>query len=585
MEEAGDDLGDSPSEIAYAETAKCRLPCELEAIAPAVGKLKDFCLARGLDAARWPEIELAVVEGLNNAIEHGCGEGAGGTVLLRWEWPGEIIRIEVIDPGDFIPAPGEAALPDDPLAEGGRGAFLMAQLMDSVEHLRSADGHLLRMTKNVGAPVFGAARFVETEATLEAMTEDLSRSYEELSALFRFAENLATTPNFAAFLEDSLQRLLTLVQGEFAYVRFLGATGDALEIVRSDIEALWDLPPAIPMDLPWTEPDVIRSKTAVTIDNSGSLSRDDPLHRFGGGAYVCPIFFQSSVLGCLTAVRKNDLPYFSAGELSLIRFVADFLGIARTTSQLQVRQQAEQRALREIEIAASIQQALLPARFPDSDFYRVQGVCHSARQAGGDYFDAIQLGSDGMLFVIADVMGKGVPAALLATILRTAIRARLRLAATPGRLLTEVNHQIAPDLAELDMFITAQVGYLSEKDHTLTISTAGHCPLLQCRSASGRVEQLFGEGIPLGVLEYYEYTAQTHSVTAGDLFVFLTDGLYEVEDAGGMLGMGRLIERLEELRRQNAVDYCTPMIDYVREFSGNRSASDDRTLLTVERIK
>ena len=79
----------------------------------------------------------------------------------------------------------------------------------------------------------------------------------------------------------------------------------------------------------------------------------------------------------------------------------------------------------------------------------------------------LQVTPDAIPFVIADVMGKGVPAALIATILRTAIHARLNLVNQPGRLLTEVNHQLASDLTHLDMFITAQVACLSLRDNTL----------------------------------------------------------------------------------------------------------------------
>jgi serine phosphatase RsbU (regulator of sigma subunit) len=292
------------------------------------------------------------------------------------------------------------------------------------------------------------------------------------------------------------------------------------------------------------------------------------------------------MLGCLVVTQRPGYPYFSAGNLGLIRFLADFLGIMRATNTLQEQRQAQQRALRELEIASSIQQTLLPQSFPKNPNYRIFGLCQSAQEVGGDYFDALNVTDDGILLVIADVMGKGVPAALLATIFRTAIHARLDLAPQPDLLLTEVNHQIASDLAQIDMFITAQVAYLSLSENSLLVANAGHCPLLHCLSAEKKVVQIKGGGIPLGVIDGFEYNSQRHTVSRGDRLVFLTDGLYEVESGGNqMMGIDFLADEIARFPAESSSDFCAHLLDFVRNFSGAKPASDDRTLLTVERLQ
>ncbi len=130
-------------------------------------------------------------------------------------------------------------------------------------------------------------------------------------------------------------------------------------------------------------------------------------------------------------------------------------------SELQQRRDSEQRALRELEIAAEIQTALLPQDFRLNEHLDTFGTCQPALKAGGDYFDLISLPNGAAFVVIADVMGKGVSAALLANMLRTNIRAQLDLAEDPGRLLTVVNRVMAPDLVKLDMFITAACAWIS----------------------------------------------------------------------------------------------------------------------------
>ena len=572
-------------EIAYEETAQCRLPADLCCIRPALDKLRAYCRARGLRPLLWNQIELAVAEGLNNAVEHGCVGTENGQVVFRWSWHVETLSVEILDPSDYLPETGHAMLPEDLLSESGRGGFLMATLMDRVEHLRTDHGHLLRMEKSVGAQAWTLEDAAEMEATIESMSEDLSRSYEDLSALFRFAEELATSTTLAEFLDRSLHRLLTLVTGQAAYVLLISDDRAFLDLASPPPPGLPELLSRIPIDTEATAVNAFKKGNAITVEDCSTLPPSDLLHNHKGGAFACPIFFRSTALGCLMVTRSSTVGYFSAGELGLIRVVADFLGIVRTTNALQEQRQAQQRAQRELEIASSIQQSLLPRTFPNNGKYRVHGICQSAQEVGGDYFDALALPDGGILLVIADVMGKGVPAALLATVLRTAIHGRLNLATQPGRLLTEVNRQIAGDLSRLDMFITAQVAYLSCTDNTLLLANAGHCPLLHCRASNNQAMQSQGGDIPLGVIEDFVYQSETHLIEKGDRLVFLTDGLYEVENAGKqMLGIEALASYINSERSSPLTESCDRILNFVREYAGRTVASDDRTLLTFDRI-
>jgi anti-sigma regulatory factor (Ser/Thr protein kinase) len=112
--------------------------------------MKKFFRARGLALHAWSELELAAAEALNNAIEHCCSEPAKAEVVCRWSWTGETIEIEIQDGGNYLPPSGEPTLPNDPLAETGRGALLIERLVDFVQHAVSAEGHSIRLTKRVG---------------------------------------------------------------------------------------------------------------------------------------------------------------------------------------------------------------------------------------------------------------------------------------------------------------------------------------------------------------------------------------------------------------------------------------------------
>ena len=570
----------------YFESAECRIPADLGLIEECQTRLRDYCLARGLRPAEWSQIELATAEALANAIKHGCAGKEGAEVILRWHWQGREIVLEITDPGDYVPEPGWNELPEDPFTESGRGGFLMTEMMDRAEHERTAEGHRIRLAKTVGEPAWQTGEVAQMESTIESMAEDLSRSYEELSALFRFAEQMATSSGFEDFLARSLERLLKLVRGHLAYIRLQPAGEPALRLVQPQTIGELNFPENLPLETVAVECGVFHKHDPLTVEDCTKLPASDPLQRWGGGAFVCPIFFQTTVLGCLVVTLKPFAPYFSAGELSLIRCVADFLGIVRTTSLLQGRREAEQRVLRELEIAASIQASLLPERFPIHENYRMHGVCVSAQQVGGDYFEALAVGDGGVLLVMADVMGKGVPAALLATVLRTAIHARLHLASDPAKLLTEVNGQISDDLERVEMFITAQVAYLSPGTPRLLLANAGHCPMFVCQGNGLPAMESSGGGIPIGIVPDFSYEAQEFSLKKGDRIVFLTDGLFEVHRANGeMLGMNRLKAQATSLAALDNPEFCIEMLDYVRQFSGDSPATDDRTLLAVQILR
>jgi anti-sigma regulatory factor (Ser/Thr protein kinase) len=120
--------------------------------------MEEYFQARGLQPKAWLELELAAAEALNNAIEHGCVGHPEVEIACRWKWTDEIIQIEVTDAGNYQPPVGDPRLPDDPLEEEGRGAFLIARLVDTVEHAFSAEGHLIRLTKRVVMVETTAAR-------------------------------------------------------------------------------------------------------------------------------------------------------------------------------------------------------------------------------------------------------------------------------------------------------------------------------------------------------------------------------------------------------------------------------------------
>ena len=578
------------SQLDCAEFAECEFAADLALVSCVLEKLHLSCARHGLAPDVWREVELATAEGLNNAIEHGSTGTTKDRVKLRWRWVDDLLEIRIFDSGTFAPPDlGAPSLPDDPYAEGGRGGFIIAAMMDEVRHVTAERQHCLIMTKRVGPKSVPANGDGHGASLIDALSEDLSDSYETLSTFYRLSEELATAPSFDSFMRSALKRLISSAQADEGQVS-LEENGvlaisyyhgpEEREVSRAEEHVtLTALAPASDT----VEVRIFHHGAELVVEECAKLARHDPLWRKTGILCACPVLFQGAVVGVIAIIRRMSEPHFSAAQIHLVRAVADFLGIARTTAHLQKQRQEQQRALKEMEIAAEIQQLLLPRSFPNNAKSRVFGISQAATEVGGDYFDVLPIGRRGVLLAIADVMGKGMPAALLATVLRTTIRARLDLADDPGRLLTEINDQLSADLAKLEMFITAQIAFFCYEKNQLIYANAGHCPILLFRRGNPVAEPKTAGGIPLGVLADATYESTVESVAPGDRAVLLTDGLYEAHAPGGeILGLERVAVEIPRLWTGSPSAFCRTLLDFVRVYSGDAPAADDRTLLTLE---
>lgn len=563
----------------FCEWSEGKLPADLAAVEPALKRLGDDLRARGLTAEIWQQVQLAAAEALNNAIEHGCAGRADATVSLRWSWSGHDLEIRVHDPGFFEPPTSPAALPDDPLAEGGRGSYLVAQLMDTVSHHNGTEGHEIVMRKTTSLPARSAADSAATEHTLTLMTEELSSTYESLAALFSFSELLATSPSFADFLGESLARLRQLVSADKAFARLLRPDGSVELVVESTPEQTSAVPAT--GALPPLEQAVVSENHGRTVTDTTSLPADNPLAGMHGGGYLSPIGFQGRVLGVLVVARRTGAT-FTAGELNVVQTVGDFIAVARTLAELNRQREVQQRAVRELEIAAAIHQSLLPTALPTTPVWRVVGRCESAEVVGGDYFDAITCADGAILVVIADVMGKGLPASLLASIFRTSLRARLDLAADPGRLLTEINRQLNADLNAVDRFITAQAAWFHPAGGEVRLANAGHAPAcVLSQNAEATVLDLASD-MPIGILETVRYATATHRLAEGDALLMFTDGLFEIEGGDGrQLGVAGLAQHANQLWRTGSTEFPQTLLSFLADYA-RPGTGDDRTLVLTQ---
>lgn len=423
---------------------------------------------------------------------------------------------------------------------------------------------------------------IETATTAGAAADEseLRIAHETVSGLRFLVSLLARSTTLSELIRPALGKLDEIAPFSFACVRTVKRAH--LELDRGHGAA-----PALLKSLSIGE-DSMETRAILTlgiqcIENTDTLDTADPLHDSGGPAVVVPICFEEERLGTLAVVRARGEPAFGTGMVALVQTLAEFFGVAWATAQLQARERDLEVTARELTVAAEMQTRLLPESFPARGDIRFSGACRSAQAVGGDFYDVFAV-DGGTLVVIADAMGKGVPAAFVASVLRCAIRARAHQAGDPGMLLGEVNRQIIDDLLAVDIFITALVAFLPAGAREVRVASAGHCPLM-VRRASGEVDVIEGTGLPLGVLLETEYTTIPVALASGDAAVFFTDGLYEVGPADELhRGLDWLRETLGKIEGRDADDTVVNLLEATRTRAGAGPASDDRTLLVCHRV-
>jgi serine phosphatase RsbU (regulator of sigma subunit)/anti-sigma regulatory factor (Ser/Thr protein kinase) len=237
----------------------------------------------------------------------------------------------------------------------------------------------------------------------------------------------------------------------------------------------------------------------------------------------------------------------------------------------------------ELEIARKIQQSLLPRIFPSLPGFSLSGFCLSARQVGGDFYDLILLPNDCLLLAVADVMGKGVPAALFAATLRTLLRTATEWTQHPAELLGRINRLMYEELTGVDMFITAQLAVADPHKGLLQVASAGHNPLLYV-SPDGRAKAVSPDGMPLGILPDVRFAEEMIPLKDIKAALLFTDGLTEARNAQGELfGHQRLADWLVRncQRPRTAKQLADNFLGELARFQDQTSLKDDQTFLML----
>lgn len=242
---------------------------------------------------------------------------------------------------------------------------------------------------------------------------------------------------------------------------------------------------------------------------------------------------------------------------------------------------------RDLTTARNIQQYFLPQTFPpfpeESEHLDIYASMNAAKDIGGDFYDFFHIDDDHIAFVIGDVCGKGIPAALFMAVSRTIVRSKGVECGTAGECLTESNRLLAAYSTDC-MFVTVFYAIYDTRSGSVTYSNAGHNPPHLMRG-DGTVEELpRSRNTMMGVFDKYVFKEDSFQLEPGDTLVMFTDGVTEAMNPdGNEFGTGQLMTTLGGLAGRDSRQVVEAVKTAVKEFAGSAEQSDDITLLVVKR--
>ncbi len=319
-----------------------------------------------------------------------------------------------------------------------------------------------------------------------------------------------------------------------------------------------------------TEYGLTKEEQKIILDNKIALS--------------IPIVLKNKLIGSFNFGSKASGKAYSDEDIDLLKTLAIQTAISFENSKLRIEEINKQKIEEELKIAKGIQIGLLPKEDFHIDGLDITGYSEPAKIIGGDYFDFIKLNDKKLILVIADVSGKGIPAALYMSKVQAMIQFATQMFDSPKDILVEVNRQIYEQI-DRKSFITMVIALFDLEKMKVKISRAGHNPVLYTRN--GQVEILRNNGLGLGLENGTHFESNLEEtildLKTDDLFLFYTDGLNEAMNINkNEFGLNNVIKVIKENQNKSSKEIQTNLLDSVSSFRGEAEQNDDITFVVVK---
>ncbi len=295
-----------------------------------------------------------------------------------------------------------------------------------------------------------------------------------------------------------------------------------------------------------------------------------------------PLAIQKELLGVIALVNKEEGGAFSEADFSLANSIADQAAITIRNFHMYSQMLEKRRDEREIEIASKIQHGMLPNTFPKNDYLHVWAYCQPAKGIGGDYFDFLEFEHNRLGVVMADVAGKGVPAALVMVMIRSVVRSVAKYDAEAGDVVKQVNYSIHGEVTQ-ERYATMFYFNYDAYSGLLNYSNAAHGPMLVYRSLTDEYEMLDTPGIPVGIDQNQEYGQDSTILNSGDIAMLYTDGITEaMNEKREQYSIERVMDYIKAHKDMDAEELGKSLLQDIQEFAGEAPQHDDQTMIILK---
>jgi sigma-B regulation protein RsbU (phosphoserine phosphatase) len=529
-------------------------------------------------------IDLAVEEAAANIADHAYPSGQAGKVLIRAETQDDEIRITLndwgvpLDPNKITPFDLDA--PIETRVDGGMGLHLIHSLMDGVvREMAQAPGdpNTLVLIKHIErAPVQAAPA-----------KEHGSNTVQELDAMLTISQIMTANLDLDDLLKLILNELARAIDADLGALYLIDEEKGELftRVMLKEMGDLHEIRLKVGEGIAGhvaATGEVLNTRSAY--DDPRFLPVPDQISGYRSNTMLtAPVRTpQQKTIGVVQLVNKKNGTFNSQDE-RLLTAMASQAAIVIENARLYAQEIQQRLTSQELETARTIQAGFLPKDIPQHPGWDIAACWHPAQEVAGDFYDLYSLPDGRLAIVIADVSGKGVPAALFMAFSVTVLRFAMGLNFGPAALMDRANRSIMADQRS-HMFATAFVGYLDLDSGVIQFALAGHNPPLLYRAATGQCDVLAASGVAMGVFEEAVYVEKTATLQPEDVLVLYTDGITEAIDAQeSEFGEERLKRLVVQHASRPAQELAGLIIDAAAEFAQGESAFDDETLVVIRR--
>ncbi|MDO7975668.1 PP2C family protein-serine/threonine phosphatase [Oceanotoga teriensis] len=412
----------------------------------------------------------------------------------------------------------------------------------------------------------------ENTMILQAQFEEISKLYEELTTVLEISKLIFSTKDPRLSIEQIVKRLKDTVDfknvivGEFVDFETQNVNFNPLYLELRDMN-FENIEPILyllkKIDSPKT---ILREKDSVNHTESSFL--------------LIPIKSKLKIWGFILLYGKTDNSIFLASDKKIMESVCEQLAFGFDTINYLNEKIKQQKFDEQLKIAKEIQNSLLPKKIPNILNCQISAFYRSAYDVGGDYYDVIKINDNEVLGLLADVSGKGVPAALIMSSMRAVVRSRIEAGDSIDSLVKYVNNYLEKNIPD-DRFVTAIFILLNSREKNVKIVNVGHnnCPIYLDSNEYTSV----ATGLPLGIFEDIDFKIEKYSYKSEFLFISYTDGITEARnEEKEEYGTKRLENLIKPIINENTNVIVNRIIDSVDNFVKSAPQHDDTTILVMK---